>query len=157
MAVTELDRATEIGRCEMLMRFDPFRELDRLNEQLFDARRARLMPMDAYRVGDEFRVDFDLPGVDPASIELTVEKNVLTVKAERHWSADSVETVVCERPQGTFTRDLFLGESLDTEHIEASYENGVLWLRIPVLESAKARRIEVKATPNAAAITTTAT
>ena len=98
-----------------------------------------------------------MPGVDPATIELTVEKNVLTVKAERHWSSEGVETVVCERPQGTFTRQLFLGDSLDAKHIMASYENGVLFLRIPMLESAKARRIEVHAAPKTEAITATAT
>ena len=140
----------------MLMRFDPFRELDQLSEQLWQGRRARPMPIDAYRVGEEFRVDFDLPGVDPDSIELTVEKNVLTVKAERHWdAAEGVETVVCERPQGTFTRQLFLGESLDTDRIEAGYKNGVLRLTIPVAEQAKARKIEVKGGSESQAIGTT--
>src|SRR6516165_8619997 len=99
----------------MLMRFDPFRDFDRLTDQLAEGRRARTVPMDAYRLGDEFHVNFDLPGVDPSSIELTVEKNVLTVKAERHWSGEGAETLVWERPQGTFTRQLFLGESLDAE------------------------------------------
>ena len=138
----------------MLMRFDTFREFDRLADQLLEGRRARIVPMDAYRLGDEFHVNFDLPGVDPSSIELTVEKNVLTVKAERHWNAEGAETLVCERPQGTFTRQLFLGDSLDAQHIEASYQNGVLWLRIPVLESAKPRQIHVNATDRAETITT---
>jgi HSP20 family protein len=140
----------------MLMRFDPFREFDRLSDQLFEGGRTRTVPMDAYRLGDEFHVNFDLPGVDPSSTELTVEKNVLTVKAERHWSGEGGEVLVCERPQGTFTRQLFLGDSLDAEHIEASYQNGVLGLRIPVLESAKPRQIRVIATDKAETITTAA-
>ena len=138
----------------MLMRFDTFRDFDRLTDQLLEGRRARIVPMDAYRLGDEFHVNFDLPGVAPSSIELTVEKNVLTVKAERHWSGEGAETLVCERPQGTFTRQLFLGDSLDAQHIEASYQNGVLCLRIPVLASAKPRQIPVKAIDKAETITT---
>lgn len=128
----------------MLMRFDPFSELDGLTAQLQDGNRLRWMPLDAYRSGDTFHVDVDLPGVKPESIEVTVEKNVLSVKAERQWKTDDAETLVCERPTGTFSRELFLGESLDTEKIAASYENGVLHLSIPVAEEAKARRIEVR-------------
>ena len=105
----------------MLMRFDPFHELDRLFEQARDARGSRTMPLDAYRKGETFHVEVDLPGVRPDSIEVTVEKNVLTVKAERHWSDEGTETVVCERPQGTFTRQLFLGDGLDTANVQASY------------------------------------
>ena len=127
----------------MLMRFDPFGGLDDLADQLRDARRTRSMPLDAYRIGDVFHVDLDLPGVKPESIEVTVEKNVLSVKAARQWKTEGVEPVVCERPVGTFTRELFLGENLDTEKIAASYEDGVLRLKIPVAEQAKARRIEV--------------
>ena len=127
----------------MLMRFDPFRGLDDFADQLRDARRTRSMPLDAYRIGDVFHVDLDLPGVQPGSIEVTVEKNVLSVKAERQWKTEGVEIVVCERPVGTFTRELFLGENLDTDRIAASYEDGVLRLTIPVAEQAKARRIEV--------------
>jgi HSP20 family protein len=137
----------------MLMRFDPFDELDRL----FGPARAReslTVPLDAYRKGEVFHVDVDLPGVRPESIEVTVEKNVLTVRAERHWSDEDAETVVCERPQGTFTRQLFLGDGLDTTGVQASYENGVLRLRIPVAEEAKPRRIEVSSSPKAEAITT---
>jgi HSP20 family protein len=141
----------------MLIRFDPFREFDRLSDQLLEGRRARTVPMDAYRVDDEFHVNFDLPGVDPSSIELTVEKNVLTVKAERYWNVEGAEPLVSERPQGTFTRQLFLGDSLDAEHIEASYQNGVLWLQIPVLASAKPRQIRVNATDKAETITTAST
>ncbi|MCL4421590.1 MAG: Hsp20/alpha crystallin family protein [Actinobacteria bacterium] len=128
----------------MLIRFDPFRPFDALNEQLQQGRSSRVIPMDAYRAGDQFKVHFDIPGVNPDSIEITIEKNVLSVKAERHWSDEGVETVVCERPQGSFTRDLFLGDNLDTERIQASYDNGVLTLSIPVADKAKARTIEVK-------------
>ncbi len=131
----------------MLMRFDPFRELDREFDRLRFAgalSRPAAMPMDAYRRGDRFYVHFDLPGVDPASIDLTVEQNVLTVTAERTWGReDDDELVVAERPQGRFTRQLFLGETLDTDHLEAHYEAGVLTVVVPVAEKAKARRIEV--------------
>jgi HSP20 family protein len=102
------------------------------------------MPMDAYREGDDFVVHFDLPGVDPGSIELTVDRNVLTVKAERKWSrSEGTEVVVSERQQGTFSRQLFLGDTLDANRIEANYEHGVLTVRIPVAEQAKPRRIEI--------------
>jgi HSP20 family protein len=131
----------------MLMRFDPLRELDRLFQQ-GGAAREPAMPMDAYRRGDRFIVHFDLPGVDPASIDLTVEKNVLTVRAERKWPRqEDDEVVVSERPQGTFTRQLFLGESLDAEHIEARYDNGVLTLSIPVAEQAKPRKVAITSSP----------
>ena|SRR5579871_3546227 len=131
----------------MLMRFDPFRDLDRLTQQLWGGTpgtRLNGMPMDAYREGDHFTVHFDLPGVDPSSIELTVDRNVLTVKAERKWSrSEGTEVVASERQQGTFSRQLFLGESLDADRIEANYDQGVLTVRIPVAEAAKPRRIEV--------------
>jgi HSP20 family protein len=136
----------------MLMRTDPFRELDRLTQQALGAAgtwsRPTAMPMDAWRSGDTFVVAFDLPGVDPDAIELGVERNVLTVKAERRPSADAeqVEMQVAERPLGVFSRQLFLGETLDTEHIAASYEAGVLTLRIPVAERAKPRKISISAT-----------
>ena len=134
----------------MVMRFDPFRDLDRLTQDLWQgsnrraATTASVMPIDAYRSGDRFIVHFDLPGVDPQSVELTVEKNVLTVRAERSapWAGD-VELVVAERPQGDFTRQLFLAETLDTERIEASYDAGVLTVTIPVAEAAKPRRVEI--------------
>ena len=103
------------------------------------------MPMDAYRSGDEFVVAFDLPGVDPDAIELNIERNVLTVKAERRPNpvGQDVEMQVSERPLGVFSRQLFLGDTLDTEQVAASYEAGVLTLRIPVAEQAKPRRIEI--------------
>ena len=136
----------------MLMRFDPFRDLDRLTQNLWsaDTRRVNAFPMDAYRKGSEFLVHFDVPGINPDSIELTVEKNVLTVSAERtrHWGEEAEEVVVSERPTGRFSRQLFLGETLDSERIQATCENGVLTLRIPVAEAAKPRKVEISATGN---------
>jgi HSP20 family protein len=130
----------------MLMRFDPFRELDRLTEQTWSGGRAPAMPMDAYRRGDHFVVHFDLPGVDPSSIDLTVEKNVLTVSAERHWEPEEGnQVVVAERPQGRFSRQLFLGEGLDPDGIEATYDGGVLTVQVPVAEQAKPRKVQVTA------------
>ncbi|BCL20736.1 Hsp20/alpha crystallin family protein [Streptomyces tuirus] len=130
----------------MLMRTDPFRELDRLTQQVFGPATSRpsAMAMDAYRSGDDFFVHFDLPGIDPETIELDVERNVLNVRAERRSPApEGAEPLVAERPTGTFTRQLFLGDTLDTERIDASYESGVLTLRIPVAEQAKPRRIQI--------------
>src|SRR3977135_2587062 len=108
----------------MLMRSDPFRELDQLTQQVFGSvpatwSRPSAMPMDAYRAGEEFVVCFDLPGVDPDAIDLDVERNVLTVKAERRPvdRGEDVEMQVAERPLGVFSRQLFLGDALDTEHI----------------------------------------
>jgi HSP20 family protein len=127
----------------MLIRFDPFREFDRLTEQLWGGRQA-LMPMDAYRNGDVFVVHFDLPGVDPSTIDLTIENNVLTVTAERSWRREEgVQVVAEERTHGTFRRQLFLGDSLDSEHVQAGYENGVLTIRLPVADHAKPRKVEV--------------
>ena len=127
----------------MLMRFDPFRELDRLTQATWGQNRPT-MAMDAYRRNGDFVVNFDLPGVDPGTIDLTVEKNVLTVTAERSFArSEGDEVVVSERPQGRFTRQLFLGESLDADHIRASYDQGVLTLHIPVAEKAKPRKVEV--------------
>jgi HSP20 family protein len=129
----------------MLMRSDPFRELDAFAQQLAGtAARPAAMPMDAYRSGEAFLVLFDLPGIDTDSIELTVEQNVLTVHATRKQpAADKVEMVASERPYGTFSRQLFLGEMLDTEHIDANYDAGVLTLRIPVTERAKPRKVTI--------------
>ncbi|MEV0411697.1 Hsp20/alpha crystallin family protein [Streptomyces sp. NPDC050448] len=132
----------------MLMRTDPFRELDRLTEQVLGtAARPTAMPMDAFREGDAFVVELDLPGMDPGSIDLAVEQNVLTIRAERRTTAsgDDSDVLITERPSGTFSRQLFLGETLDTERIEASYEGGVLRLSIPVAEKAKPRKIEIRA------------
>lgn len=129
----------------MLMRTDPFRDLDRLTEAVLGTRaRPAMMPMDAYREDGTFVVHLDLPGVTPDSIDLTVEQNVLTVRAERKpLSADSAEKIVDERFYGVFNRQLFLGETLDADRLTAEYDAGVLTLRIPIAERAKPRRIEV--------------
>jgi HSP20 family protein len=128
----------------MLMRTDPFRDFDRLAQQVLGtAARPAVMPMDAWRDGDKFIVEFDLPGVDPDSLDLDVERNVLTVHAKRPDLDANREMVSAERPRGVFSRQLFLGETLDTEKIEASYSGGVLRLTIPVAEKAKPRRIQV--------------
>lgn len=133
-----------------LVRSDPFRDLDRLAQQLWattsSARSAPFsMPMDAYRRGDVFLVQIDIPGVQGDRIELTVEDNVLTVRAERPLPStdDGVSTLVSERSHGTFVRQMFLGDNLDTESIDANYEAGVLTLSIPVAAHAKPRRIAV--------------
>lgn len=135
-----------------LVRSDSFRELDRLMQQLWGGtsstrHTSMSMPMDAWRNGDTFLVQLDLPGVKAESIELTVEDNVLTIKAERPLppTGADVESLVAERAYGIFTRQMFLGDNLDTEHIEAAYEGGVLTVTIPVAPHAKPRRIEVKA------------
>ncbi|GGZ22554.1 Hsp20/alpha crystallin family protein [Streptomyces poonensis] len=128
----------------MLMRTDPFREFDRLAQQVFGTARPAAMQMDAYRSGDDFIIHFDLPGIDPETIDLDIERNVLNVRAERRSPApENAEMIVAERPTGTFTRQLFLGDTLDTEHVDASYDAGVLTLRIPVAEQAKPRRIQI--------------
>ena len=132
----------------MLMRTtDPFRELDRLAQQVLGANgtlaRPAVMPMDAWRDGDTFHVEFDLPGVDPDSIDLDVERNVVTVKAERPARASDAELIAAERPRGVFSRQLILGDNLDTEHITAGYDSGVLTLQIPVAEQAKPRKISI--------------
>ena len=129
----------------MLIRTDPFRELDRFTQQVLGtAARPAAMPMDAYRQGHTFYVHFDLPGVQEDSIDLTVEQNVLTVRAERtpEWPEDA-ETLVAERPAGTFTRQVFLGDTLDPDSIVADYSAGILTLTIPVREQAKPRSIQV--------------
>ncbi len=130
----------------MLLRFDPLRELDRLSDNVGTRTWAGIAPLDAYRKGDEFHVFVDLPGVTPQGIDLTVERNVLTVRAERRWAGEEgIEVLVSERPQGEITRRLFLGESLDTDGISANYEDGVLHLVVPVRERAKARKVVVGA------------
>jgi HSP20 family protein len=129
----------------MLIRTDPFRELDRLTQQVLGTTaRPATMPMDAYRAGDSFYIHFDLPGVRAESITLTVEHNVLTVRAERlHTEGNGTELIIAERPSGTFSRQVFLSDTLDTDHITADYTAGVLTLTIPVRESAKPHTIKV--------------
>jgi HSP20 family protein len=129
----------------MLMRTDPFRELDRLTQQVFGtAARPALMPMDAWRDGDVFHVELDLPGVDRDSIELDVERNVLTIRADRPFRETTNELIAAERPRGVFSRQVILGDNLDLDRIEAVYDAGVLALTIPVAEQAKPRRIEIR-------------
>jgi len=133
----------------MLLRTaDPFREFDRLAQQLMGTtgtlNRPAVMPMDAWREGDVFVLEFDLPGVARESIDLDVERNVLTVKAERVARNGDWEMLASERPRGLFSRQLVLGDNLDLQHIEATYDGGVLRLRVPVAEKAKPRKIEVK-------------
>lgn len=132
-----------------VLRYDPFRDFDRLAAQLVGggsgaAGGARSFPMDAYRRGDRFFVHLDLPGVDADSIDLACEQNMLTIEAERRFETrEEDQLFVSERPQGTFSRQLLLSDALDADQIEATYDNGVLTLQIPVAEQAKPRRIEV--------------
>jgi HSP20 family protein len=132
----------------MLTRTDPFRQLERMTQHLFGAEgglsRLAAVPMDAYRDGDQFVLNFDLPGVAAESIELDVERNVLTVRAERTAeTGDQVRWHIAERPHGVFSRQVFLGESLDTDRVEAGYDAGVLTVRIPVADEAQPRKITV--------------
>jgi HSP20 family protein len=131
----------------VVMRFDPFRDIDRLTQQLTGALRSQptSIPMDAYRRGDTVFVHFDLPGADSSSIDVQVEQNALTVRAERFFvEREGDEVLVRERPVGTFSRQIFLGQHLDAERIVASFDEGVLTLAIPVAETGKPRRIEVQ-------------
>ena len=140
----------------MLLRFDPFRELDRAMEQARTQVRRPSFPMDAYRHGGTFVLHFDLPGVDPKSIDLEYERNVLTVTAERSWRPVEGDDVLAnERVHGAFRRELLLGDGLDAEKMAASYEHGVLTVTIPVAEKAKPRKIEVTSQGQQDAIETT--
>jgi HSP20 family protein len=130
----------------MLIRFDPFREVDRLADEVWGGRRPRSasMPVDLYRDGDRFVALVDLPGVSPETIDITADYNVLTIKADRSETRnEGTESLVTERRSGTFSRQLRLGDGLDVEHVDASYENGVLRVTIPVAEKALPRRIQV--------------
>jgi HSP20 family protein len=142
----------------MLLRTDPFQLFDRLSREVFSQPlgiTTGWMPMDAVRRDGHLEVAFDLPGIDPASVDLTVERNVLTIKAERHWEPlEGDQVLFRERPQGSFTRQLTLSDAVDLDKVEARYENGVLLVTIPVAEAAKPHRIEIKA-GNAKAITAT--
>ena len=125
---------------------DPFREFDRLTQQLMGTtNRPVAMPMDAWREGDRFVLEFDLPGVNPESVDLDVERNVLTIRAERVATNGDWQMLASERPRGAFSRQLVLGDNLDLEHIEAAYRDGVLRLHVPVAEKAKPRKIQVNA------------
>ncbi len=130
----------------MTMFFDPFREFDRVASQLLDSRQGpRFMPMDLYRDGDHYVLNADLPGIDPGSVDIDVDGQVLTIRAERTpRSAEGVTWIARERSSGTFLRQLNLGQGIDTNAISASYENGVLSIVIPVSEAAKPRKIAVQ-------------
>ena len=146
-SVADLDnqRLVEVT-LTMLMRTDPFRDLDRLTQQVFGtATRPAFMPMDAWRSGDVFHIEFDLPGVNTESIDLDVERNVLTVRAERGQGSDTngSEMLAAERPRGVFSRPVILGDNLNLDAVEASYRDGVLHLTIPVAEKAKPRKISI--------------
>lgn len=142
------------GDCEevrAVLRFDPFRDLDRMTEQLLGvpagtARAPRFMPMDLYRSGDHYVLHADLPGVDPGSVDVNVQNGTLTIKAERtERDTEGVQWIASERFTGTYLRQLSLGEGIDSEKIAATYENGVLTVTLPVAERAKPRRVEVQA------------
>ena len=127
-----------------LLRFDPFREIDRVLDQAMNQTRRPSFPMDAYRHGETVVVHFDLPGVDPQSIDLEFERQALTVTAERCWNpVEGDQLLAAERVHGRFQRQLLLGDGLDTERMHATYENGVLTVTIPVAERAKPRKIDV--------------
>jgi HSP20 family protein len=128
-----------------LVRTGPFRELDRVASQVFGTvARPAAMPMDAWRDGDKFVIEFDLPAIDPERVELDVERNVLTVRAERlSPTGPDVELIASERPRGMFSRQVILGDTLDMENIRATYHSGVLRLKIPVAERAKPRKISI--------------
>lgn len=124
---------------------DPFREFDRLTQQVMGTtNRPVAMPMDAWREGDRFVLEFDLPGVSPESVDLDVERNVLTIRAERVQGNGDWQMLASERPRGAFSRQLVLGDNLDLDRIEATYRDGVLRLVVPVAERAKPRKIEVR-------------
>lgn len=129
----------------MLLQHDPFRDLDRLTQQVFGTlTRPTGVPLDAWREGDEFVVELDLPGIDPGKLDIDVERNVLTIRAERlSRMPDAANSVAAERPWGVFSRQLVLGDALDTEKVDADYTAGVLRLRIPIAEQAKPRKINV--------------
>lgn len=129
----------------MLSRYDPWRQLDRLTEQVWNGLARPDMPIHAYRKDDEFIVAFDLPGVDPDAIDLTVQNNMLTVTAERHFRPEEgAEVLISERPTGTYVRRISLGDELDADNLKASYENGVLTVVIPVAENARPKKVEIE-------------
>jgi HSP20 family protein len=129
----------------MLLQHDPFRELDRLTQQVFGTvARPTGMPLDAWRDGDQFVVELDLPGIDPEKLDIDVERNVLTIRSERlSHMPDAANAVATERPWGVFSRQLVLGDAVDTEKVDADYTSGVLRLTIPIAEKAKPRKINV--------------
>lgn len=136
----------------MLLQHDPFRDLDRLTQQVFGTvARPTSMPLDAWREGDDFVVELDLPGIDQNKLDIDVERNVLTIRAERlSHMPDAANAVAAERSWGVFSRQLVLGTALDTEKVDADYSDGVLRLRIPIAEQAKPRKISIAHRDNTA-------
>jgi HSP20 family protein len=133
----------------LLRNTDPFRDFDRIAQQLLGTtNRPVVMPMDAWREGDRFVIEFDLPGVSPETIDLDVERNVLTVSAERVARNGDWEMLASERPRGRFSRQLVLGDNLDLDRIEAGYHDGVVRLSVPVAEKAKPRKIQLQTAPD---------
>jgi HSP20 family protein len=130
----------------MTMYWDPFRELDRLASSMLDSRQGpRVMPIDLHRDGDHYVLSADLPGVDPGSVDVDIDGQLLTIRAERTMrSEEGTQWLVRERPSGSFLRQIALGDGLDTGSISAHYENGVLSVVIPVSEQAKPRKVEVQ-------------
>ncbi|GAB6898031.1 Hsp20/alpha crystallin family protein [Kineosporia succinea] len=137
----------------MFVRTDPFRDLDRLTQQVFGTTaRPAVMPMDAWREGDNFYLEFDLPGINPESIDLDLERNALTVRAERPAVEIQGQYLASERSRGVFSRQVILGDSLDTDRMTAHYEAGVLRLQVPIAERAKPRKIDVTTSSDRQAI-----
>jgi HSP20 family protein len=140
----------------MILRFDPFRDVDRLAQQLSQQPLGRpsIMPMDAYRDGDHFVVHLDLPGIEPGSLDVTVDRDVLSVAAKRHWQPlqTTQQVIAAERPTGSFQRRIQLSDGLDTEHVQARYDNGVLTVTIPIADTAKPRKIPISSAGDAKAI-----
>jgi HSP20 family protein len=127
-----------------MMRFDPVRELDRLSERVLSAGRPA-MPTEAFRRGDEFFVLIDVPGADPADVNLTVERNVVTVQATfTSPLQEGDEPIIDERPHGRSTRQFLLGDNLDAGKLHADYDRGVLMLSIPVAEQSKPRQVQIE-------------
>jgi HSP20 family protein len=139
----------------MILRFDPFRDLDRLTQQLWQQPQGRpsIMPMDAYRDGDHFVVHIDVPGIEPGSLDVTVDRNVLTVAAQRYWQSSPTQQVIAaERPTGSFQRQIQLSDGLDTDKVEARYDSGVLTVTVPIADAAKPRKVEISSGNDAKAI-----
>lgn len=143
-----------------MLRFDPFRDIDRLTEQLLGtqagtSRAPRFMPMDLYKAGETYVLHADLPGIDPGSVDVNVDNGTLTIRAERTWATtqEDVEWITSERFTGAYLRQLALGEGIDADRITATYDNGVLTVTLPVAERARPRKIAVGGGSGAKTIT----
>jgi HSP20 family protein len=132
----------------VVIRFDPFRDVDRLAERLLSSatdmgHSMRALPMDVYRSGDQYVIHCDLPGADPGSVDVSVDGRSLTIRAQRSSRSEDVDWLTQERTTGVFVRQLNLGPGLDLDRIDANYTDGVLTLTIPVAEQAKPRKIDI--------------